>query len=384
MVGVMASPPMRLAGDARDKLRPLLTKLETAPAYASPYWFGMPMAARDGELILLALNAHHRVIPDDRPKAANRRSGLFGEGKLNEITSATILNVEIVSRAWQDAWSTVNQALDTVIALSQTTPGAEKRQKIVEALDRGAAAVRLMNSTKPDEAWFSRIREIEPAARMTQRFQRQTREEWQQVLEQYAARLGLVFSSPLPPVSAPFDPVKVLAESASPGDMRTRIRELYPPDTLEAWLIHSPKRQRALYVYEALALIQPEFDALRDEARRQMADREKQEASHKEPRPAESIELKDWNLTLRLPGDDVLAQNLVLSGALVEKIHGRGPGIDLKPGDLILHYGGTYDMAMGVDRLERTNPWLKNKRQRGGTIKVLRGGQIIDVQVPKD
>ncbi|MHC4178405.1 MAG: hypothetical protein ACYSWU_12910, partial [Planctomycetota bacterium] len=60
-----------------------------------------------------------------------------------------------------------------------------------------------------------------------------------------------------------------------------------------------------------------------------------------------------------------------------------GPDVGLKAGDLIIDYRSTYDLVMGRGFLFSPMRRLAHKARWGGKLEVLRGGQIITIEVAK-
>jgi hypothetical protein len=93
--------------------------------------------------------------------------------------------------------------------------------------------------------------------------------------------------------------------------------------------------------------------------------------------------IDELHVIVSAAGPDLLAAKLVLAGLVVDQVTDHDPGVDLKPGDLILDYETTNDVAMGAGDLKRSASWLANKARYGGVLQVLRGDQLMTIELPK-
>lgn len=114
-----------------------------------------------------------------------------------------------------------------------------------------------------------------------------------------------------------------------------------------------------------------QFEKVRTEAKKELA----------EQRDRRNKKVEQWGVLLsRAPGD-LLADKLILGGALVEKILANQTEPALVAGDVIIGYEHTYGFVMGDFDFARAMKLLANKVRQGRGFRVLRGDQLITVKV---
>lgn len=220
---------------------------------------------------------------------------------------------------------------------------------------------------------------------MVRIYQRRIEAEWGGHLRQYAAKLRIAPRTPMPPEPKPCPVVELLAQSGSAAELLAKIKQSWPEETLEQRLIYSGALKRTVYVWQVKDLTPAEFERLRGEAKEQLKrlGRNARAEQPLEPPGEASQTLAEWGVVVRPAGADLLAEKGILGGTLVERLLPDGPAVGLQAGDVIIDYWDVYDLAMRGFVPFGPMSQLRRVAQLGGELKVVRGDQIVTVDVKK-
>ena len=269
----------------------------------------------------------------------------WGDAKTFEIVSARLVRAEFVSAGWLRAWRQLDQALEEIVTTSLTAPNDDKRRQLVVAIEKGSQALNTMVEAATTREERAVVRRINPKAQAVSGFRRHAPSDWWRQLEKYIARLRIQPQTALPPVAGTALPP--LAQSVSPGEFGEKIEALPAAVIKEDAIFYSQKLRRAVYVREFVHITHDEVRSLREEASKQLEDRKRREAETREYHARKRSEtLKELALVICAPGDDAMAEKMILGGVVIEKVI-AGHSLGFRPGDIVLPYKRVYDLVMG-------------------------------------
>ena len=315
------------------------------------------------------------VFDDDLAVSLRRGDQTF------EIVSARLLHAELLPPEWPAAWARLDQALHEIASASLTAPTEEKRARLLEAIEKGSAALNAMAKAKAGEDFPTLVHKIDPRARVVSRFRRLEPARWEKELRDYVTRLRVNPKTALPP--APFDldyptRLEMLAASESAGALLAKIRESCPPETLEAGILYSGDLHRLVYFWELEDMLPERFAALRKEAQGRIEERKRRAESEKPASPKGTAVISWLRARVRMVNADEMAEKLILSGIVIERLLPHASNAGLKVGDIILNYKIVYDLVTGAKDSKRA---LKQfARSRRLSLRVLRGSEVLTVK----
>jgi len=373
MWGVCEAPAFCLSEDLGKKFAPLVSDIvtdkESAPMRTEFYTDGMPrLREGKGALFLLRLQAKMRLVggeaPVDPPPGVRPR-------RYYEMVSVRLDAVEPVTAKWISAWQALDEALREVVSTSLSPPGDQKRKRLFGAIERGSQALDTMGKIKVGEDVLALVVKIEPEARLVRGFQRRVAGQWQDELEKCTVRLRIDPNTPLPKRLGTKAGLELLTKSKSPAKFISEIKGSYPTSALKQWLFYSASLERTVHVWEIEQMPKAQFKKVQADAKKLLA----------EQRHRDNEQVEQWGVLLRLAPGDLLADKLILRGALVEKILANQTEPALVAGDVIIDYEHIYDFVMGDFDFARAMKWLANRVQQGPGLRVLRGDTVITVGV---
>lgn len=287
----------------------------------------------------------------ERIESPNGGHSLRTADRTYEIVSARLLHAELLPPEWPAAWARLDQALEEIASASLMAPTEEKRTRLLAAIEKGSAALDAMARAKAGEDFRALVHKIDPRARVVSRFRRLEPARWEKELRDYVTRLRVNPKTPLPP--APFDleystRLAMLAASESAGALLAEIKESCPPETLEAGILYSGDPDRVVYFWELADMPAQRFDALRKEAQGRIEERRRW-AEREKPASAKGTAVISWlRARVRMVNDDEMAEKLILSGIVIERLLPHPSNAGLKVGDIVLNYKNVYDLVMGA------------------------------------
>jgi hypothetical protein len=389
MIGVMGNAPLyRLSPAVAKRLAALVNDVELPAGGPEFWWWGFPTPKDERPttiLVRLETTAELRqpeVTPAFGVTSPAGGTVELGRPAIYEVTSAKLVYAEFVSPEWRQAWETLTAGLKEIVAVSRTAPGRRKTQRLASAIDRASRAYHTMVETKVSGRSRAIVQDIDPDARAVRLFQRNVEDSgwwaWGGQLRHYVATLGIAPRTPLPPEPQPCPKTELLAASRSAPEFLDRIRRSWPEETLDDRLIYSQDLDRMVLVWQVERLAPAQFEALRRQAREELARRAPSQPSAVSPStsPDTPPTKPEWNVVLAPAGADRLAENGLLRGSVVKEVRGDALPARLQAGDIIVDYETTYDVVM------RREP-LSGKTRLSGKLDVLRGDRILTLEIKK-
>jgi hypothetical protein len=362
MYGVEEMPSFCLSQDLGKKLAPLVSDIVTeSEAWPRGFYYDWMPRLRDGKgwLVLLGLRAKTRPVE-------GAGSALSDEPALRtlEIVSADVTEVECVRREWVTTWQELVESLNETVSASLSAPSEQKKNRLAAAVEKGSAALKEMAELEVSDEFRSLVGKIAPEAELVGGFQRGAAGQWQEQLVKCAGRLRIQPRTPLPGPKTldRYTALELLGKSESPARFIAEIKRSYSTGALGQWLLDSESMGRMLQVREIERMSEEEFDKVRAEAKKEF-----------------NVQVEQWGVLLRRAPAGLLAEKLILRGALVEKAVSERPEFGLAVGDVIVDFNGTYDFVMGDINFERTVQQLANRVKQGGKLRILRGNEVIEL-----
>ena len=333
--------------------------------------------------VRVRLRARYRLagVKQNREKIDGEWMDL-SEDQTFELMSVRLLHAEIVPQEWMMAWRRLDQALVEIVDASLDPPSPAKRLRLAQAIERGSQALGVVGIRPIADTDRDRVRQVEPSARVVGLFRRHAPREWRRHLEQFASRLRIRPQTPLPPAARDVPGPELLVGSESPGELLAKVKQGWSEEAIEERLLYSRDLKRVLYVYEVAGMSPDQFQGLRQDAKRQLADRERWERKAKAKQAPDSrMTVEGLGVVISAPSADLLAEKMVLAGILVAQASRPRAGVPLKAGDLVLNYKSVYDLAMGAGNPGRAlNQFAQQARHASRrTWRVLRGDRVIMV-----
>ncbi len=380
MWAVLHTPSFCLSEDLGKKFAPLLSDIvtgkESAPMRTKFYTGGMPrLREGKGALFLLRLETKMRMVGGEAPEIAALPPDVRA-GQFYEIVSARLDSVEPVTAKWISAWQALDEALKEVVSTSLSPPGDQKRKRLFRAIERASQALNTMGKVEVSEDIRALVVKVEPEVRLVRGFQRRVAGQWQDELEKCTVRLRIDPNTPLPKRLGRKAGLELLTKSNSPAKFMSKIKGSYPDEVLKQRLLYSASFERTVHVGEIEQMAKAQFKKVQADAKKLLA-----ELAEQEQQDRDNERVKQWGVVLRPAPGDLLADKLILRGALVEKILANQTEPALVAGDVIIDYEHTYNFVMGDFDFDRAMKWLANKVRQGRGLRVLRGDQLITVKV---
>jgi len=388
MIGVCGNPPQYyLSSTLAERLAPLVNVLDDTPEKPEFWWWGLP-SPKDQNKPLVLLHVETKaelrqaeVMPDfDSSRAVPDH----GSPAIYEITSAKLVYAEFISPEWRTAWDSLDESLETVVAVSRMVHGNQKPEHLAEAIEAASQAYTTMVKQDVHDQWRKDVMQIEPAARVVRLFQREVESaepwQWGGQLSSYVRTLRIEPTTPLPSLPAPCPKLELLAKSPSAADLIRAIRESWPEETLDERLIFSKDLDRTVFVWQVVDLTPAQFDSLRKQAKKELARRQEESTKPSPPSPKEAFSVSEWNVKLRPADDRILTEKGLLRATVVSEVTGDGSRIGLQKGDLLIDYERVYDLVMGAYAPFSPARQLANKARYGGELKVIRGNRLLTIK----
>ncbi|MHC4528388.1 MAG: hypothetical protein ACYS29_10955, partial [Planctomycetota bacterium] len=270
-------------------------------------------------------------------------------------------------------------ALNEVVSRTLATPSEQNRKALAAAGERGSQALNNMQKLKVSDQFRTLVKQIEPEARLVGTFKERITEQWCEWLEKCCARLGIPPKTPLPRRCKKLEVLKLLADSESAPEFMSKLTESCPADALGTELLWWSKLRRRLCAWEVEELTDDHFSEVRDRVKAWLAEVRKGERELAAQEKTESLE--QWGVALRAAGIDSFADKLILNGAVVEKVLAEQPQVGLRPGDIVIDYRHIYEVVMGWRNFGHRMRQLANKARQRGELRVLRGNEIVTIDV---
>jgi hypothetical protein len=369
MFGSMAFPPrFRLGAEAARTLAPLVTKAREESNDPLRTWW--PPA--EGPIVFLRLDGKVRLVAMD----------WVSHQRTYEIISARIVSAEFVTPEGVRAFEALDRALRDVVEASRAAPGAEKRERLAGAISRGAEAFESLGRARETENMRAAVGRIEPRARIVHELTRRLRGEWGGWLRTCVGALGIEQPGPLRAEPETCPALEILVDSATAAECIAKLRERCGEDALDESLFFSRSLNRMVIPWEIEDLGSESFATIRDEARHAIEDQKKWRAERETAASKAEQDVSEWGVRLRMATAEERAKALVIRGIIVADVRGLGFLLGLKPGDLIVDYGGIHDIVMGGLELQSLRRWTQ-VLGAGGRFAVIRGGRLVTIEVPK-
>jgi len=367
MVGVGDYRDYCFSKSLANKYAPLVSNVVNERG-RSFYTFDMPRLHEGADkFVLLRLETKMRALEVDT--SALDSSTLEPVARKYEIVSARLNTVECVTKEWIEAWRRLDESLKQVVSVSLTTPADTKRKSLAEAVDKASEVLHVMSKMEVSGDFRKLVSEIEPEALIGRAFQKRVADCWQDQLAKCSKRLGIEPKTPLPKRLYRNTGLELLVKSTSPGNFMSAIRGSYPPETMKQLLIYSETLKENVYVAQIERMSQADFETIRSDAKKQQ----------EQYRQLTDKRVEQWDAVLRRAPAALLAEKLILRGAVVDKVVSRQGGIGLKPADIVIDYESIYDFVMGDVDFARSMQMLANRLKQGRNLRVLRGNQIIEL-----
>lgn len=375
MIGVRAMPPVRVSPTVAHGLTSVVNKVTNEPKDRELYWWGdLPKLSDQGKAVVLL-----RLETEVRPIG----KGEWGRPKVYEVVSAEVVHTEFVSREWREAWKSLDSGLKEMISVSRTAPNDQKRQRLSQAIEKSSRALNIMASVEVDPPQRALVRRIEPKAWAVRLFQRNVERQWGGQLRECVSRLHITPHTPLPPESRDYPLLETLIESDSAATMLAKVKQTLPEDALEQRLTYSQGLKRTIFAWQLEHLTEDQFQTLRRDAQEQVERMTSDENERRKPKSSreETKAIEEWRVVLRPANEELLVENLLLRGTLVEEVQESGSTVGLERGDIIIDYANAYDLVMG--RFPSFCPMdrLKHTAQYGGKLLVLRCDKVQTIVV---
>jgi hypothetical protein len=382
MVGVPHSPPICLNAALCDRLGWLVRDVAVGKD-VDPYTIGLPhLEDAANSMTLLGMRCKMRLL-EANGEVADRRSSR--DGQRYEVFEAKLDYAECVPRSWIKQWTQLDDALNEMVSVTLTAPGPQKRERLTEIVDRGSRAMNAMvGIVKAMEPFPPGADEVVLETPVVYLFKRQVMSQWQDRFMEYAARLRIQPKIPFPERQKDLRSETVrfeelFLESSSAQAFVDKIKKEWSADILVIPLVHSSKLHRTVPIGEVGILGDGELEVIRGEIKEHLDQvrRSQDESKTRQEESASRPEVKA-EVVLQPVSADLMAEKLILSGLVVEKVLADPPKVDIRPGDIIIDYQRVYDLVMaGSDSSPQADP-LKRIEQ-GGALYVLRGGSVITI-----
>ena len=381
MVGVMTRPDYYLSKEMAEEFKPLVSNIvrngETGPG--SFYTFKMPrLVEGQDKFVMVWLETKMRGVETD----ASILDGGTGKPLVRtfEVVSAKLIAAEPVTREWINQWERLDGALKEIVSASLTAPDQQKRKALGEAIEKGSLALNRIKELKVSQKFRAMVKQIEPEARVVGTFKEGRRQQWYEWLEKFADRLKIEPKTPLPGRCERRDVLELLAQSDSGTKFVSKLSQSCPTESIDHEMFWSNELKRQLCVWEVEELTKAQYKEYRDNVKAWLAEVRKDEKERSEQEKTEDV--VEWGALLRPAGADEMAANLILKGAVVEKLLTTHEQVGLKADDIILDYEHVNDVVMWWNRF--SDVWIRrltNRLKQVGELRVMRGEDIITIDM---
>jgi hypothetical protein len=375
----------RLSPPLAEAFAPLVNKETTVPDRRL-------IAAYDDFLgpnpptILIGFRGHCVLIKktEHRMKSPEGEVAIGAADETYEVRDAQLVWVEFLSPEWLASWRALHEALTEIVNVSLTPPGDEKTARLSAAIEKGSRAANAMTRPAVTDEARAIVRRIEPKARVVTMFQRgYSVTQWRNLLEQYAARLGIASSTLLPPRPPEYDLRNALAQSQSPQAFMAAVRKAWPEEALEGTAAYVRDWGRRVYGWEVADLNPQQFAVVRGRVQEYLKARPPVPPPEQKPKASESV--PEWGVVLGEVPAPLLAEKKILSGVLVEKAPDKAPASGLQADDIILNYRSIYDTVMGSSGFNSARELANMLRySKAANFTVLRGDNVIAITLRKN
>ena len=380
MWGVMATPPFCLSENISTKLKPLISKINDGEGQAARRFYTSEdiLRKQKGSLILVSLNAKFQSVYDKEFKDAESKN-FSNWPDYYEIIEADLLSAELISADWIKAWCAVDQALQEIVSESRTQVDEGKKERLTLIFKKGERASNMMFHANQDEEFNTLVRRIDSNSLVVRTFAHVVTYRWYEWLERFASRLNIKLNKPLPTEPKLWPVLEVLVNSESLAEFRLA-KEKFPPENLK--LLYDFDLGKKIRDLEIGRTTDYSFDSLRESAKEMLPEvREYEERLDNTPESSKKEIVKDFGLIISTANDKLLTDNLILSGLIIESISDEHSNIGLQAGDIIVNYGGVYDVVMNWYSLGWQVQSLTNHIKWHNNLMVIRDDKFIDIAI---
>ncbi len=390
MIGVPATSAIQVSKDLAERLAPLVNHTDPSLTVDSFWYFGLPRPREPkASVILVSLETNFVEINEELTSASRpaRPLPVYRSPIAREMVSANIFGVELITSDWRRAWHDLTQTLGDIVKAARTEPGEGKREHLRGLFEQGSQALHTMLTTEPAEDEIQAVRRVVPDAQLVRNLRRQIEREWGDTLHWYGSLLGIKVFTTLPaeePECSWQQKLQILVDSRTPAEFIRKIQESCPSWTLHEGLTTAPIRDRRLYspvyVSQVANFTPEEFDIVQRQARKDLELHAREQSQRQDPMKGWKEKYKDQvGVEVRVAEESLLRENLFLGGTVVEKVIEPAKAGGLEPGDLIIDYYGTDDLAAR----QHGHFNLLNPPRPGRALPVLREGRLIRLTIEK-